>query len=99
MWLGKKIASRQKEAERPVAGTISGEQNGGLLLQSSSEYREVAAAGPYGVKSLPPAGENAVGVVSGEKTFCLGVEIDPITLTRDGKIQMEGQVFINGAEQ
>ena len=49
MWLGKKIASRQKEAERPVAGTISGEQNGGLLLQSSSEYREVAAAGPYGV--------------------------------------------------
>ena len=77
MWLGKKIASRQKEAERPVAGTISGEQNGGLLLQSSSEYREVAAAGPYGVKSLPPAGENAVGVVSGEKTFCLGVEIDP----------------------
>ena len=76
MWLGKKIASRQKEAERPVAGTISGEQNGGLLLQSSSEYREVAAAGPYGVKSLPPAGENAVGVVSGEKTFCLGVEID-----------------------
>ena len=37
MWLGKKIASRQKEAERPVAGTISGEQNGGLLLQSSSE--------------------------------------------------------------
>ena len=116
MWLGKKIASRQKEAERPVAGTISGEQNGGLLLQSSSEYREVAAAGPYGVKSLPPAGENAVGVVSGEKTFCLGVEIDPmglqpgelvlfssggakITLTRDGKIQLEGQVFINGAEQ
>lgn len=116
MWLGKKIASRQKEAERPVAGTISGEQNGGLLRQSSSEYREVAAAGPYGVKSLPPAGENAVGVVSGEKTFCLGVEIDPkglqpgelvlfssggakITLTRDGKIQMEGQVFINGAEQ
>ena len=112
MWLGKKIASRQKEAERPVAGT----QNGGLLLQSSSEYREVAAAGPYGVKSLPPAGENAVGVVSGEKTFCLGVEIDPkglqpgelvlfssggakITLTRDGKIQLEGQVFINGAEQ
>ena len=103
MWLGKKIASRQKEAERPVAGTISGEQNGGLLLQSSSEYREVAAAGPY-------------GVVSGEKTFCLGVEIDPkglqpgelvlfssggakITLTRDGKIQLEGQVFINGAEQ
>ena len=60
-----------------MAGTISGEQNGGLLLQSSSEYREVAAAGPYGVKSLPPAGENAVGVVSGEKTFCLGVEIDP----------------------
>ena len=57
-----------------------------------------------------------MGVVSGEKTFCLGVEIDPkglqpgelvlfssggakITLTRDGKIQMEGQVFINGAEQ
>ena len=116
MWLGKKIAFRQKEAERPVAGIISGEQNGGLLLQSSSEYREVAAAGPYGVKSLPPAGENAVGVVSGEKTFCLGVEIDPkgvqpgelvlfssggakITLTRDGKIQLEGQVFINGAEQ
>ena len=57
MWLGKKIASRQKEAERPVAGTISGEQNGGLLLQSSSEYREVAAAGPYGVKSLPSAWE------------------------------------------
>ena len=67
------------------------------------------------MKSLPPAGENAVGVVSGEKTFCLGVEIDQracsraswfcflrrseITLTRDGKIQLEGQVFINGAEQ
>lgn len=116
MWLGKKIASRQREPERPMVGMISGEQNGGLLVQSSSEYREVAAAGPYGVKSLPPTGENAVGVVSGERTFCLGVEMDPedlqpgelvlfssggakITLTQDGKIQLVGQVFINGAEQ
>ena len=105
-----------KGSGKAGGGDNLGEQNGGLLLQSSSEYREVAAAGPYGVKSLPPAGENAVGVVSGEKTFCLGVEIDPkglaagragsVFLRRsenhpdpDGKIQLEGQVFINGAEQ
>ena len=116
MWLSKKIVSRQKNPEKPVTGTVSGKQNGGLLLQSSSEYREVASAGPYGIKSLPPAGENAVGVAAGEKVFCLGVEIDPeglqpgelvlfssggakITLTRDGKIQLEGRVFINGTEQ
>lgn len=116
MWLGKKIAGSPKEPDRPVAGVISGEKDGGLLLQSSAEYREVSAAGPYGVKSLPPAGENGIGIVSGEKTFCLGVEMDTqglspgelilfssggakITLTRDGKIQLEGQVFINGTEQ
>lgn len=116
MWLGKKIAENRKETEKPLAGTISGEKDGGLLLQASAEYREVAVVGPYGVKSLPPAGENAVGVACGDKTFCLGVEMNPqglhpgevvlfsaggakITLTRDGKIQLEGQVFINGVQQ
>ena len=94
MWLGKKIAFRQKEAERPVAGIISGEQNGGLLLQSSSEYREVAAAGPYGVKSLPPAGENAVGVVSGEKTFLPGSGNRPKGLAAG----RAGSVFLRRSE-
>ena len=116
MWLGKKLAENRKEQEKSLAGTISGEKDGGLLLQAAAEYREVSSAGPYGVKSLPPAGENAVGVAFGDKTFCLGVEMDPeglqpgelvlfssggakITLTRYGKIQLEGQVFINGVQQ
>lgn len=77
MWLGKKIAENRKEREKSMTGTISGENDGGLLLQAAAEYREVASVGPYGVKSLPPAGESAVGVVCGDKTFCLGVEMNP----------------------
>lgn len=116
MWMGRKISAKRKEMEKPVAGIISGAKEGALLLQSSAEYREVVSAGPYGIKSLPPPGETAVGVTSGGKTFCLGVEMDPaglspgevtlfsaggakITLTQDGKILLEGQVFINGTEQ
>ena len=116
MWLGKKLSARQNRSAQPVEGMIFGEKDGELLMQSASEYRELPSAAPYGVKSLPPAGETAVGIASGGRNFCLGVTMDAaglqpgelvlfssggakITLTPDGKILLEGQIWINGVEQ
>ena len=53
MWLGKKIAENRKEREKSMAGTISGEKDGGLLLQAAAEYREVSLCGTIRVKACP----------------------------------------------
>ena len=105
MWLMSYITNNSISSPNAVKGELSA----GGAVSSSGEHKGVAMCFPYGVVSIPPAGERAVvlplddGEVGlGVLKKAVGLEAGELMLYSKGGatlvLKNDGRVLINGRE-
>ena len=109
MWLLNYITQNSISTPDAVKGELSVSATGGTSVVSSDEHKELELCFPYGVVSVPPAGERAVVLPLSDGEVGLGVLSRGIGL-EEGELMLyskggasiilknDGKVLINGRE-
>ena len=107
MWLIKTITDQTMTAPTAVKGELSARD--GTAVSGSGEHKELELCYPYGVVSVPPAGESAVVLPLSDGEVGLGVLSRAVGLD-EGELMLyskggasivlknDGRVIINGQE-
>ena len=109
MWLTSYITNNSISAPYAVKGELSTGGLGGASVSSSGEHKGIEMCFPYGVVSVPPAGERAVvlplddGEVGlGVLKKAVGLEAGELMLYSKGGatlvLKNDGRVLVNGIE-
>lgn len=92
---------------KPEQGSVRGSYGGRLQVNASSDFRHLPIVAPYGVVSVPPAGESSVVIPVSSGDVCAGV-IAPEKELSPGELMLysaggasivlknDGGVYING---
>ena len=107
MWISQQIIAAQKAQPQAKLGAVTGNMQAGIVAQGSGEYRNLQAAVPYGIASLPPEGAQAVILTSDAGNICIGtlaedkgVAAGEVLLYSAGGasiyLKNSGEVVING---
>lgn len=110
MWISKQISGVCKKTRCAKTGEVTSTQNGDITVQSEQEHREIKAAAPFGIVSIPPVGTKAV-VTPTEQGFIYtgainqqadGLEPGELMLYSSGGAKIvlknDGKVLVNGRE-
>lgn len=109
MWLMNYITKNSISAPNAVKGSVNKNDNEGTAVVSSCEHKRLRFCLPYGLISIPPAGENAVVLPLEDGEVALGViaenrELKPgeLMLCSAGgasiTLKNDGRVLVNGRE-
>jgi hypothetical protein len=107
MWLMNYITNNSLSSPAAVKGELSTGSVNGTTVAASGEHKELALCFPYGVVSVPPAGESAVVLPLADGEVGLGVLSKGVGL-EEGEVMLyskggasivlknDGRVLING---
>ena len=109
MWLMHYITNNSLSAPQAVKGELSRNVGGITAVSASDEHKDLAFYFPYGVVSMPPAGEHAVVLPLNDGEVGLGVlphgvsvQAGEVMLYSKGGASLvlknDGRVLINGRE-
>jgi len=109
MWLMNYITNNSHTAPRAVRGELSVGEANGTAVSASGEHKQLELCFPYGLVSVPPAGEQAVVLPLDGGEVGLGVisqatDLEPGELMLFSKggasvvLKNNGKVLINGRE-
>lgn len=92
MWFGQKLTEQNGTVVHQI-GKVTGKTDGGVVVQSDTDYKTLALAAPYGITSIPPQGASAVVLAAGgdgSRDLCIG--------TRSAAVQIEaGELYLRSA--
>lgn len=109
MWLMKYITNNSLSVPVAVKGELSGAGENGASVSASEEHKNLELCFPYGVVSVPPAGERAVVLSLNDGEVGLGVLKSTASL-EEGEVMLfskggaslvlknDGRVLVNGRE-
>lgn len=113
MWISKKLASAKKQSQN-LSVQVNNAEAGEIQVQGSNEYRDVKIISPSGISYTPELGEDCLMLPINDSVVAVGSYMKnksldegeimlysgtgSITLKNDGRILINGQVFINGEE-
>lgn len=109
MWLTRYITNNSLAAPGAFKGELNGSGTGGTAIDASGEHKALELCFPYGVVSVPPAGERAVVLPLDDGEVGLGVlatakglqEGELMLYSKGGAsivLKNDGRVLINGRE-
>lgn len=109
MWLTRYITNNSIVSPEAFKGELNDSGTGGTAIDASGEHKALELCFPYGVVSVPPAGERAVVLPLDDGEVGLGV-LKAATGLQEGELMLyskggasivlknDGRVLINGRE-
>ena len=109
MWLMNYITNSSHSAPKAVRGELNVSEGSGTAVTASGEHKQLELCFPYGLVSVPPAGERAVVLPLEDGEAGLGVlssgegleEGEVMLYSKGGAsvvLKNDGRVIINGRE-
>lgn len=111
MWISEKLAQRRTAGDN-LAAEVTGICREGIQAQGSNEYREVPIVAPQGLSYAPQIGKKCVLVPLNGSVVSTGTYMEDkfledgeimlysgtgsVTLKNDGRVLINGDVYING---
>lgn len=107
MWLSS-FLSKYKDSEIPSKGNVTATEGEKMQVDTSTPLEDVRLVAPYGIKYVPPLGEDALVVPFDGGEVCVGVMTKTAHNLKRGELMLysqggasiilknDGSVLING---
>lgn len=111
MWISQKL-SKEKNTSKNITAEVTDIEKGNIKAQGSNEYRDISTIAPTGLSYGANQGDKCLLIPINNTVVSLGNKMvdksleegeimlysgeGSIVLKNDGKILINGQVFING---